>query len=160
MNNVSLDKGPCIEFNSAGFITRRTIGMVHRPGKKKSCQKNNVFQISDTTEILEAACQKIEVEHKCIMWRKIHNNSSIRRENASIPDKNYNKDKRAKIIAEEIDKSIVAYLEYRIQHFKSKAYYKASNDQHSINNRQEKFDILEEMMEAEREYRCQKIHFL
>ena len=55
------------------------------------------------------------------------------------------------MIYEERYNRIVADLEHQIQHFKANAYYKVSNDQHSVNTRQEKVDILEEMLEAERE---------
>ena len=41
----------------------------------------------------------------------------------------------------------LAYLEHHIQHFRSKVYYKVSKDQRSVNNHQETFDILEEMIE-------------
>ena len=73
---------------------------------------------------------------------------------------NYDKYERAKIVSEWKDKRRVSDMENQIQHFKTKAYYKASNDQHSINSRQEKVDILEELTEAEREYGMQKIHCL
>ena len=53
----------------------------------------------------------------------------------SIKDKNDDKYKRAKVFAKERDKRRVAYLEHHIQHFKAKAYYKAFNDQCSINTR-------------------------
>ena len=55
-----------------------------------------------------------------------------------IPDKNYDKDERTKINSEERDKSRVTYMEHQIQKFKSKAYYNASNHQHSVNTFQEK----------------------
>ena len=93
----------------------------------------------------------MEVKHKCVEQRK-------RRDNASIPDTNDGKDERAKIIAEERDNRRVEYLEHHIQNFKSKAYYRASNDQRSINIHQEKVDILEEMMDAEREEGRKKMH--
>ena len=51
-------------------------------------------------------------------------------------------------------------MEHQIQHFKTKAQYKVSNDQHYINTCQGKVDILEEMMEAEREDGQKKIHCL
>ena len=51
-------------------------------------------------------------------------------------------------------------MEHQIQHFKAKAYYKASNDQRSINNRQEFFDILENMMEVEREDGRKNMRFI
>ena len=54
----------------------------------------------------------------------------------------------------------MAVLEHHIQSSKSKAYYKASNYQRSINTRQEKVDILGDIMEAEHEYGWQKMHFL
>ena len=49
---------------------------------------------------------------------------------------------------------------HHLQHFKSKAYHKASNDQLSINIHQEKLDTLEEVMEAEHEDRRQNMHCL
>ena len=85
------------------------------------------------------------MEKKCVERRKRCKNASVRRKNESKPDKN--NDRGDIIVDEERDKSIVA----DIQHFKAKAYYKASNEQRYINTHQEKFDILEEMMEAERE---------
>ena len=54
----------------------------------------------------------------------------------------------------------MAYLEHQIQHIKSKAYYKASNEQRFINTHQEKVDILEGMMGYEREDSRQKMHCL
>ena len=54
----------------------------------------------------------------------------------------------------------MADLDQQIQQFKSKAYYKASNDQRYINNLQEKVNILEEMMEDEREDGRQNMHCL
>ena len=51
-------------------------------------------------------------------------------------------------------------MEHHIQHFKSKAYYKASNDQRSINTCKEKVERFEEMMEAEREDGRKKMHCL
>ena len=51
-------------------------------------------------------------------------------------------------------------MEHQIQHFIFKAYYKASNDQRSINAYQEKVEILEEMMEAVREDERKKMHCL
>ena len=54
----------------------------------------------------------------------------------------------------------MADMEHQIQPFKSKAYYKASTDQRSINAFQEKFDTLEEVMEAEREYGRKKMYYL
>ena len=51
-------------------------------------------------------------------------------------------------------------MEHHIQNFKAKAYYKAPNDQCSINTCQEKVDILEETMDAERENGQQKMHYL
>ena len=54
----------------------------------------------------------------------------------------------------------MAYLEHQIQHFKPKEYYKASNDKRSINTSQEKFVILEEMMEAECEDEGNNVNFL
>ena len=123
---MSLDKAPDREFTSAGIMTRRTSGLGHRPGKKKSCQQKNIYQKSATTETSTAACQKIEVEQKCVEQRKICKNASAWRDNASIPENNDNKDERSKIIADDRDKRVVAYLEHQIQHLKSKANYKAS----------------------------------
>ena len=51
-------------------------------------------------------------------------------------------------------------MEHHIQNFKAKAYYKAPNDQCSINTYQEKVDILEETMDAERENGQQKMYYL
>ena len=51
-------------------------------------------------------------------------------------------------------------MEHQIQHFKAKAYYKSWNDQRSINNHQEIFDILENMMEVEREDGRKNMHFI
>ena len=51
-------------------------------------------------------------------------------------------------------------MEHQIQHSKSKACYNTSNDQRSINTCQEKFDILEEMMEADHEDRRHKMYFM
>ena len=107
--------------------------MVRLSGKKKICQKKNFSQTSATTETLATDWHNIEVEYKCIERRKWCDNSSVKRKNAFIPDNNDDNDDRAKIFSEEIDKSIVAYLEPHIQHFKDKAYYKASNNQRSIN---------------------------
>ena len=81
-NNASLDKGPDREFTSAGIMTRRTSRLGRCQLKKKICQQNNVSRMLPTTETLEEALQKIEVEHKRVKWRKRH-------ENASILDKNY-----------------------------------------------------------------------
>ena len=116
--------------------------------------------MSSTTETSAAVLQKTEVEHNCVEKRKRRKNESIWHENASIPDKNDNKDKRTNIISEERDNRRVADMEHQIQHFKAKAYCKASNNQRYIKTHQEKFDILEEMMEAEREDGRQKMHFL
>ena len=68
-------------------------------------------------------------------------------ENASVPDKKDDKDKSVNIIAEDIFKRGVEDLEDQIQHLKSKAYYKLSNDQRSINTFLEKVEILDEVME-------------
>ena len=76
------------------------------------------------------------MEHKCVDQRKRRENAFYQRDNASIPENNYDKDKMAKIIAEDRDKSRVADLEHQIQHFKDKAYYKSSNDQRYINTNQ------------------------
>ena len=84
----------------------------------------------------------------------------MRRDNVSIPDKNDEQEERSSIIAEERDKRRVADLDHQIQHSKSKAYYKASSDQHSINTCQRKVCILEEMMEAEGEYGQKNMHSL
>ena len=54
----------------------------------------------------------------------------------------------------------MAYLEHQIQHFKYKAYYKASNYQSSINTCQEKVDILVDIMEAEREDGQKNMYFM
>ena len=54
----------------------------------------------------------------------------------------------------------MADLEHQIQHLKSKAIYKASNGQRSINTYQEMVDILEEAMEAEREDGLKKMYCL
>ena len=51
-------------------------------------------------------------------------------------------------------------MEHHIQHLKYKAYQKASNDQRYINTHQEKVDILEEMMEAELDYRRKNMNCL
>ena len=160
VNNASLDKGPNHKFTSPGIMTRSNSGLGCRPGKNNICQKKNVSQKSATTETLAAACQKIEVEQKCAERRKRRENASVWRENASIPDKNYNKDERAKIVAEERNKRRMADLEHHIQKFKAKAYNKSSNDQRFINTCQGKVDILKEMMEAELEDRWQKMHCL
>ena len=69
-------------------------------------------------------------------------------ENASVPDKRDNKDESVNIIAEDIFKRRVEDLEDQIQKLKSKAYYKSSNDQRSINIFLEKVEILDEAMEA------------
>ena len=95
-------------------MTRRTRGLVLRPGKEKIYQKKNVSQTSATTETLEEALQKIEVEWKCVEKKKWRENASIWRKNASIPDKNYNKEERFKIIYEEKHKRIVADLSHYI----------------------------------------------
>ena len=109
--------------------------------------------MSVTTETSTEAQHNIEVEQKCAERRKW-------RDNASITDNNDDKDERANIIYEDRDKRRVADLEHQNQHFKLKAYYKASNEQRSINNRQEKVYILEYMLEAEREDGQQKMHCL
>ena len=123
--NLSLDKGPNREFTSAVIVTRSNSRLGRFPGKKKRCQQKNVSQTSSITETSAAARQKIEVEQKCVERKKRHKNASVRCENASIPDKNDNKDERANIVAEERDKRRVVDLEHHIQQFKSKAYYKA-----------------------------------
>ena len=51
------------------------------------------------------------MEHKCDKWGKRRENASIRRENASIPDKKDDKDEGYNIVVEEILKMIVADLE-------------------------------------------------
>ena len=51
-------------------------------------------------------------------------------------------------------------MEHQLQHFKSKVYYNTSNYQHSINTHQEKVDIFEEVIEAEREDGRQNMHCL
>ena len=51
-------------------------------------------------------------------------------------------------------------MEHQIKHFKSNAYYKESNDQRSINDCQEKVDILEDMMQAEREDGRKKMYYM
>ena len=139
--NVSLDKGPNCELSTTGIMTKRTGRLGCHPGKRKSFHKKKVYTTSATSENLEAARHKIEVEQKCTKCKK-------QRENAFVPDKKDNKDKRANIIAEDTLKRIVADMEHQIQHFKAKAYYKTSNYHHYIDTRQEKVDILEEVMEA------------
>ena len=52
------------------------------------------------------------------------------------------------------------HLEHQIQHFKAKAYYKASNNQCFINIFQKTFDILEEVVEPACEGGRNKMHFL
>ena len=66
--------------------------------------------------------QDIEVEQKCIVQKKLHDNESDQRENASVPDNKDDKNKRARIIAEARLKRRVADLEHHIQHLKAKAY--------------------------------------
>ena len=68
--NMSLDKSYDHVLTSAGIMTKRTSGLVHCPGKNKSCHQKNFSQTSATTETSAAACQKIEVEQKCIDQRK------------------------------------------------------------------------------------------
>ena len=50
-------------------------------------------------------------------------------------------------------------LVLQIYHSTIKAYYKASNEKRYINTCQENVDILEEIMEAEREDGLHKMHF-
>ena len=51
-------------------------------------------------------------------------------------------------------------MDQQLQHLKLKEYYKASNEQRSINTHQGNFDILEEVMNSKHEDRWQKMHFL
>ena len=80
--------------------------------------------MSTTTEILAAACQKIEVEQKCVKRRK-------RRENVSIPDNNDDKDKSTNIVAKDRDKMIVADMEH---HTVSNTSNPRHTIRHQINN--------------------------
>ena len=102
-------------------MTRKISVLVLFPDKKKICQQNNVSQTSATTETSAVAFQKIELEQKWVDQRNRRENASVQHKNASIPDKNDNKDERAKIVSEDRDKSKVADLEHQIQHFKAKA---------------------------------------
>ena len=155
---VSLDKGPDREFSAAEIMTKRTDGLGRLPGKGEIFQQKKVSQTSARAESLAKKRQKIEMEQKCVERRKRCKNASVRCENASVPDKKDGKDKRAKIIEEEIFKRRVVDMEHHNQHFKTKAYYKSSNDQRSINTHQEKVDTLKEATEAECEYGRQKMH--
>ena len=141
-NNMSLNKELDHEFTSAGITTRRTVGLGRLPVKNKSYQNKYVSQTSSTTETYAEAFQTIEVEHKCIGRRKKRENASVWRDNAFITYKKDNKDESSRIISEEILKRRVVDLEHQFQRFKSKAYYKASNDQISIDTCQEKVEIL------------------
>ena len=48
--------------------------------------------------------EKIEVERKCVDPRKQRENTFVKHENSSVPDKKDDKDKRANIISEKRDK--------------------------------------------------------
>ena len=121
MKNVSLDKGPNLEFTSTRIMTRSTSGLGLFPGKNKSCQRNNVSQTSVTTETSAEAFQRIKVEQKCVKQRKRRGNAYVLCDNESIPDKNDKKGERDNIVSEERDKRRVADLEHHLQHFKAKA---------------------------------------
>ena len=60
---VSLDKGTGSEFAATGILTKKTNGLGFHPGKSKSCHKKKVYTMSSMAESLEAALQKIHVEH-------------------------------------------------------------------------------------------------
>ena len=147
-------------FTSARINDIRTRVVGCHPVKRRSFHHKNVSQTPSTTETLSAAHQQIEVEQKCDKRRKRRNNASVWRDNSSIPDNNDNKDESSNIIYEERDNRRVSDLEHLIQHFKDKAHYKASNYQCSINTCQEKVDISEDMMKAEREDGRQEMHCL
>ena len=155
---LSFDKVPDREFVAARITTKRTYGMGHSLVKMKSLHRKKVYLMSYTAERLMAALQNISVEQKYIDRRKQLENSSVRRKNESVPDMKDDKDKRASIIAKEIFNRRVSDMEHQLQHFKSKVYYNTSNYQHSINTHQEKVDIFEEVIEAEREDGRQNMH--
>ena len=93
-------------------MTRRTSRLVCLLVKKKSCQQNIVSQTPEATETWAAARQKIEVEQKCVKRRKQCENESVRRDSASIPGKNDEKNEMARIVVKEIDKRRMTDLEH------------------------------------------------